>query len=51
MVGGQAILQDLLDAEWLKPVTKQKSRTLYDVKDIRLCADRAKLDGFPSKAR
>ena len=46
-VGGEANLNSLVDAGWVKPLRKHKSNTSYDRLALDLAVDRANLDGWP----
>lgn len=44
-VAGEQNLKGAVQAGWFKPVVKHKGCTAYDVRDLDVAIDRAKLDG------
>jgi hypothetical protein len=48
-VGGEGNLKRLKGAGWIKPLIQHKRCTAYDIKDLDVAIDRAKLDGWPDK--
>jgi hypothetical protein len=47
-VGGENNLKALKKAGWVKPLIQHSRCTAYDVRDLDLAIDRAKLDGWPN---
>jgi hypothetical protein len=46
-VGGEANLNSLTKAGWVKPLIQHSKNTSYDRKALDLAVDRANLDGWP----
>jgi hypothetical protein len=46
-VGGEANLRTLIKVGWVKPIIQHHKNTSFDIRDLDLAIDKAKLDGFP----
>jgi hypothetical protein len=46
-VGGEANLDALEAAGWVKPLIRRHKNTSYDVRQLDLAVDRANLNGWP----
>ena len=46
-VGGEANLDSLVRAGWVKPLIRHHKNTSFDIRDLDLAVDKAQLNGWP----
>lgn len=49
-VGGRRNLEALRLAKWIKPLIQHKANTTFDREDLDLAIEKAKLEGWPTRA-